>query len=807
MPHNTVAFKIAPLTIALSLIFSCAAAAEELAAEASTEKKAAAKLETIVVTGTRSVERSLFDTLAPVDVFSEQELAQSASSELVDKLTALAPSFNVQRLPMSDGQVFVRPATLRNLSADHTLVLINGKRRHRSAMLGSRGAQSADLAQINSSAIKRIEVLRDGAAAQYGSDAIAGVINIILDDSEGVSGFTQAGQYFDGDGTDIQTALKAGTSLGKDGFVTVTGEYTDADPTSRSRQRADAIAFEQQTGIKVQDPVQRWGQPELNNFKLAINSEIGLANSSTLYAFATYGEGEGESDFNWRNPLSTSAYNKSPLAYPDYDLHKIFPAGFTPKFGQEDKDYALTAGNRGELSDNLSWDLSASTGTNLIDYFINNTINASMGSDSPTGFYLGQLKQSEMNLNLDFVYSYESSILPYPANIAFGAESREETYQIKPGDEASYLVGPAAAEGLPSGANGFPGYSPDQSGKYDQQSYAAYIDSELDLTEQLSSGVAIRYEDYSEFGDTLDGKISLRRAITDNFALRGTYSTGFRAPTPGQLESTRTSQGLDTVTLNLFTSGRLSPNSPVAQYFGAKPLKPEESTSISLGATFRTDSGFTGSLDFYKIDVDDRFGQSQNFTINDQIRQELIAQGVPGAESLTSVSFFTNAFDTTTKGVDIAGSYLFDLQAGQIKISGAVNHNKTDVTRQDGTIGESGVVRLEKGIPNFGGNLGINFITDNWDLFARMRYFGKWTDTADQSSGSLYQEFGDEMLFDVAATYLMSPQFKLKLGVENLFDNYPDEASFQASRGLIYSRNAPYDTDGGQYYLRMDYQF
>lgn len=796
--------KLTSLSLAITLAMTGTVSAQQESGSA--EDKAKNKLETIVVTGTRNLERSLFDTLAPVDVFSEEELAQSASSELVDKLTTLAPSFNVQRLPMSDGLVFVRPATLRGLSPDHTLVLINGKRRHRSALLGSRGAQGADLAQIPAAAIKRIEVLRDGAAAQYGSDAIAGVINIILTDVEGVSGYTQAGKYFDGDGAELQTALKIGTKIGQEGFITATAEYTDADPTSRSRQRADAIAFEQQTGIKVQNPVQRWGQPELNTFRLALNSEIAL-NQSWLYAFATYGEGEGDSDFNWRNPLNTSAYNSSPIAYPDYDLHKIYPAGFSPVFSQEDKDLSLVTGIKGEITDDLLWDISASFGQNQINHYLSNTINASMGSESPTDFYLGRLQQTEANFNLDFVYAWENALLAYPANIAFGIESRKETYEIKTGETASYLVGPAAAEGLPSGANGFPGYGPDQAGKYDQQSYAAYIDTELALTEQFSAGMAVRYEDYSEFGNTLDGKVSLRLALAENFALRGTVSTGFRAPTPGQLESTRTSQGLDTVTLNLFTTGRLAPSSPVAQYFGAQPLTPEESVSFSVGATFRTDSGFSGSVDMYQINVDDRFGQSQSYAINDEVRQQLLAQGVPGAETLTSVNFFTNAFDTQTQGIDIAGNYALNTSVGELTFAGAVNYNKTEVTRQDGTIGDYGVVRIEKGLPNISGNLSATLDMDSWQLFARMRYFGKWTDASDQSSGTLYQEFGSEIFFDIAATYKLNEYLKIKAGIENLFNSYPDEASYQASRGLIYSRNAPYDTDGGQYYLRLDYKF
>lgn len=762
--------------------------------------------ETIVVTGTRSSARSLFDTMAPIDVFSKDEVDATASSELTDVLATLAPSFNVQRLPMNDGLVFVRPATLRGLSPDHTLVLINGKRRHRSALLGSRGAQGADLAQIPVAAIKRIEVLRDGAAAQYGSDAIAGVINIILEDSTGVSGYTQIGEYFEGDGQEWQTAIQAGAKLGTDGFINATFEYTDADMTSRTRQRPDAIAFEEATGVKVNDPVQNWGQPERDATRVALNSE-GYLGETRWYAYGTYGESQGVSDFNWRNPLTSSAYQPSPENYPDYNLNELYPAGFSPKFKQEDEDNSLIIGLNGDITPDFSWDSSVNYGRNIINYFMGESINASLGTESPTDFYIGELQQTEVNMNLDFVYLWDNPLFAYSANVAFGLESREETYEVGSGDYASYAVGAAAREGLPSGSNGFPGFGPQQEGKYDQRSNAAYIDLEIPITENLTSGIATRFEDFSEFGDTLDGKFSLRYEMTPNFAFRGTVSTGFRAPTPGQLESTRISQGLDTETLNLFTSGRLSPSSPVAQYFGAEPLEAEESKSYTLGFTLRNDSGFSGSLDIYQIDVDNRFGESQRFTVTDSIRQELLTQGVAGAESFTSVSFYTNAFDTKTRGVDLAGSYYLPTSNGNLKLTGAINYNDTEVVRQNGNISDYGVTRIEDGLPNWNANVSATWQLDAWQLYARARYFGEWTDAAAQDSGNIFQDFGAEVVFDLAVSWQMSPQFKVKLGAENIFDNYPDEAGFQANRGLIYSRNAPYDTDGGQYYLRFDYRF
>lgn len=789
-------------------LFLAVASALALPTVAQEGKGTGALLEEIIVTGTRVENRTSFDAMAPVDVVSEEALGSVASSELVDKLTHITPSFNVQRLPMNDGLIYVRPATLRGLSPDHTLVLVNGKRRHRSALLGYRGAQGADLAQIPSFAVKRIEVLRDGASAQYGSDAIAGVINLILEDRAGFDSYVQSSQYAEGDGDEIQVGLRGGVDLANQGFLTATVEYSDSDPTSRSRQRPDAIEFQEANpDLEIPDPVQNWGQPEREALRFALNADYNVGETTKIYAFGTYGEGEGNSDFNWRNPVSTSAYLPSPSAYPDFDLHDIYPAGFTPQFSQEDEDLSTVAGVRGEAGPLLTWDLSASYGRNDIEYYLGNTINGSLGPDSPTSFYAGSLIQSEVNVNLDFVYSLDLPALAAPANLAFGMERREENYEVKAGDPASYEVGPGAVDGLPSGSNGFPGYSANQADEFDQQSYAAYVDLEAPLSQQFTAGVALRYEDFSEFGDTTDGKLSMRYQFTEGLAFRATASTGFRAPTPAQLGSTRTSQGLDTETLNLFTNGRLSPSDPIARYFGAQALEAEDSVSFTAGFTFRMDTGFSGSIDVYQIDVDNRFGQSQTYTVTDDIRAELVADGVPGAESITGVNYFTNAFDTRTRGVDLVASYSQSAGSGDLLLGMAWNYNNTEVTATDGTIGEIGIVRLEDGLPEFTGNLSAQYRIGGWDILGRVRYYGSWTDASGQPTGDIYQDFSEETFFDLSLSYQFEGGVRATLGSENLFDNYPDEASYQASRGLIYSRNSPYDTDGALYYLKLSYSY
>jgi iron complex outermembrane receptor protein len=770
------------------------------AASAQTAQGAAGEeVEAVIVTGTRRVDRTAFDAPAPVDVVSQQALETVVSDQVTDKLVAITPSFNVLRNPTADGQQYVRPATLRGLAAHHTLVLVNGKRRHRSAFL-SGSVQAPDLATIPSSALKRIEVLRDGASAQYGSDAIAGVINLILSDEPGFSGTAQASQYFEGDGRLVEVSLRQGFALG-DGHLNLNFAYADADPTSRTRQRADAIAFQNANPtLVVPNPVQRWGQPERETLRWAYDLATPLTEGVELYSFATYASSRGVNDFNWRNPATDTSYRTSAV-FPGFNLRSVYPVGFSPKFGQEEDDYQINGGLRGEVGAGLAWDLSAAQGQDRIEYFLDNTINASLGPGSPRNFRPGVLIQRETNLNLDFSWPLNIG-LSEPANLAFGGERRIETYEIEAGDPASYAVGPGAATGLPSGSNGFPGYGPSQAGSWDQKSWAGYADLDLKLTPQLSAAAALRHEDFTTFGSTTNYKVSGRYKIVPGAALRATWSTGFRAPTPAQVFSSRTSQGLDTTTLQLFTSGRLSPLDPVARFFGATPLKPEKSENLALGAVFRA-GGFTGSVDYYRIKVEDRLSSSANFSVTPAVRAQLIAMGVPGADSLTSLSYFTNAFDTRTQGVDVVASYRTLVGPGSFSLTAAYNWNDTKVTRAASTISLLNRINLEDSLPEQTGNLTADYTVGRWAFMLRGRYFGAWTDAQFQDSSNLVQEFGARVFVDASVSADIGKGMRLTVGAENLFDTYPDEATFQASRGLIYSRNAVYDTDGGRYYVRL----
>ncbi|AXB78386.1 TonB-dependent receptor [Novosphingobium sp. P6W] len=760
----------------------------------------------IIVTGTRAQAQTVFTALSPVDTLSEQQVKSTVTARLDEKLTQLVPAFIVQKLPASDGPEFIRPASLNNLSPDMTLVMVNGKRFHRSSFLNG-SAQATDLAQIPSFAIGHVEVLRDGASAQYGSDAIAGVINVILDTKPGFSAYAQGSQYYRGDGEQFQVGGRAGFALPGGGHVVLTGEYADASATSRSRQRADAIAFENATGIEVTDPVQRWGNPELKTLKFALDAAQPIGDDIEVYGFGTFGKGKGWSDINWRNPSTTTSVYNQTAAFPGFNVNDIYPAGFSPSEGVRYTDFQASTGIRGGKSGNFAWDLSASLGQNASAFYLNNSINASLGPDSPLDFYLGRNIQREFNLNADGVYTLDVPAFAKPVTIAFGAERRVETYKIRQGDEASYAVGPGANYGLAAGSNGFPGFSDLQAGSWSQTSYAGYLDVTVPVTDAWSIEGAIRDEHYSSFGNNFNYKFSTRYELTPALAVRGSYSTGFKAPTPAQLNSTSTSQGLDTTTLLLYTTGRLSPLNAVAQYFGATALKPETSKTATAGFVWRTGFGLSGSVDAYQIKVDDRFSTSPSYVLTDAIKANLIAQGISQAADYRTITFFTNDYDTRTRGVDFVVSYKHPVGPGTLDATGSYSYTQTKVTSSQIAQSDTTRTKYEQGLPEHNAVATINYTLGPVSLMARMRYYGPWTDSSGNASGDIFQRFGSMAFFDAGVTYQMRPGLSLRVGAENVFNKYPDEATFQASRGLVYSRNAPYDTSGGNYYVRVDASF
>lgn len=771
------------------------------------------KLESMIVTGTRRLDRTVAESMAPVDIISEDRLKMSFSSELTDKLMMDVPSFNVQRLPLSETTSFIRPARLRNLSPDHTLVLINGKRQHRTAGITSSASQAVDMAQIPASAIQRVEVLRDGASAQYGSDAIAGVINLILKRRIGYDGYVSASQYYEGDGLNRQVGFNYGIALPASGFLNVSLEYTKSDRTSRAIQRPDALAYIAAFPDRarfVANPVQPWGQPDRETRRFVLNAEVSPTRAIQLYAFGLYGEDKGTDDFNWRNPATNAAFARSALQsgpnaiFPDFNLVSLYPGGFLPLFSTATSDVTMVGGAKGVTSFGLSWDLSASVGRNITDYVLSDSWNPSYGALSPTRFDVGGMRQRERNFNLDFSRSWDVGAMAKPANLAFGLESRREDFEIRPGERASWDRGPLIDLGV--GANGYAGWTANQKVRKARVSNAAYADLDLQPTSRFGLALAVRYEDYEDFGETTDGKVSARFEVSPALAVRGTASTGFKAPTPGLSYYTRTSSGpLPGTQINSQT-GLVSVNNPVAIFFGAKPLKPETSQSLSFGAVYKPNDAFTLSLDGYEIEVDDRITASQTFTLTNDQRVALAATGVVDALNINRLNFFTNAYDTRTRGLDVVGSYRWTFsKTDNVVLTLALNRNGTKMLRATpGLVSNEGRVNLESRIPKNNGNVTVEYNKAKYSLMARVRYFGTWT-SAD--SPVLTQTFSEQVLFDCSATWKFSPRLSATVGVENLFDSYPDKALFNVAAGLIYSRFSPYDTDGGRAFARVNFSY
>lgn len=800
------------LLLASSAAALCAttgnALAESLADEAA--EAADSGRDTIIVTGTRRAERTLADSSVPVDVVSGEALTGSTPSpDLNDKLARLVPSFNVQRLPMFDGAAFVRPATLRGLSPDQTLVLINGKRRHRSAYISilQHGEQAVDLAQIPQISLGRVEVLRDGASAQYGSDAIAGVINLLLDETTGYRVAGQIGQYYKGDGETYQLEGRAGLALGDRGVLAISGEYSSLGETDRG------------------GAVQKIGQPGVKSWKIFANGKYKLTDGIELYGFGNVNRTRSRNEFNFRsydpaNNNVSNVYQRSyfqdhtPFIFPTFNLSSVYPNGFIPIFASTSRDSSLVAGLRGELSDSFNWDVSGRYGRNRIGYDIWNSINATLGPLSPTAFDAGSQTQTEYAANADFTWQLEAGLYR-PINISFGGEWRRERYTIAVGDQASYQVGPL--NDLVSGSNGYVSPTPDQAGTWTRDSRAAYADVDVDLTERFNLGGALRFEDFDDFGSTWNYKISSRYKLADWLNLRAAYSTGFHAPTVGQQNLTSTNQSPDPnqpppAPQVIQTSGIIPSTSPIAQVLGGKPLIPEKSKSISAGFVLSPADGLTLSVDYYRIKISNRLGLTSTQSLTPQQRAALIAAGVGQASQLANLRFFINGFATRTQGVDVVTSYETKLGGGRLSLTAAYNYNKSKVTSGDPKLVTDVVVQeAEYRLPHHTANIGADYQIGRFGVSARARYYSAFIDPLPYLPAFLnkqYGSYGGEAFFDLAVSYQVTDAVKLTVGGENLFDNYPGRnVGPLAAFGQRYPLYRPYDADGGRYYARVSASF
>jgi len=808
--------------------------------------------EEILVVGSRRRDRSADDSPVPVDVISGDDFLAQGDSDMDSLLSALVPSYNVSQEPISDAATLVRPATLRSLPPDATLVLVNGKRRHRAAVIAllgagiSGGSQGPDLSVIPAIALDRLEVLRDGASAQYGSDAIAGIMNFVLkEDDSGFTLDTKWGSHFEGDGDALTIAGNAGFGLSDAGFANISFEFKEQDPTSRSVQRADAQGLINAGNTSVRQPAaQIWGAPEISDdFKIFGNFGIDLGGGAEAYMFGNWAERQVEGGFYFRNPHTrggvflgpTLADGRSSVKVADlsgdmsgncpavgitnnvpdadalasirnnpncYSLIEKFPGGFTPQFGGYVDDISLAGGVRGELDSGWFYDISAVAGQSGADFYIYNTINPQLLSrrnDIPTYYDAGGYVETDRVVNFDLSRQFFPSNVD-SVNVAMGLEYRDETFTIRNGEPNSFFIDPnLAAQGFGVGSNGFPGFQPGDAGDNTVRAYGAYIDVESNVNEFLLIGAALRFEDYADFGDTLDGKLAARLQVADNVAIRGAVSTGFRVPTAGQAN-------LRNVTTE-FNMGRLAdiatlpPTNPIAQQKGATPLTPEESINTTLGLVF-TAGAWDVTVDYYNIEISDRISFTSRFNLTEEDIASLLAAGVSDAQSFTSVRFFSNQQTVEASGIDLVATVPFDLGQGDSTLTFVANWSDIELTDFSPEFTSDNRRRqIERGRPDFRYTATWSHRQGPWRFMARARYFGEYYDApTNDASVSYYPD--PSVLFDFEAGYEVNDSLNVIAGLQNAFDEYPMTNPAGEVAGLIYPEQSPFGFNGGFYYLR-----
>jgi iron complex outermembrane receptor protein len=797
----------------------------------------------IVVLGTRRTDRTSTSSASPIDIISTKELATQGASNLIDIVKNVVPSFFAPQNTISDASSFVHSPSLRGLPADETLVMINGKRLTRSALVQvysggdtglGYGSQGSDIGSIPAIALKSLEVLRDGATAQYGSDAIAGVMNYGLRDNDhGVEVQGRYGQFYrNGDGKSYQLAANAGFKLGDNGFANLSGEYDSDGQTSRGVTRAQALAYIAQNPGNAGAlpyyplPAQVFGNSPSHGWKVALNSGMDISDSAKLYVVANASHSHTEESFNYRSstdavldPTGTTLqssyamgdvvecarsflnYNPTPgkdangcSTTQDPYFHNLYPAGFTPVFVGVVEELFGVAGIKGTAG-KLTYDVSVSASKNTLALSMYNSLNTAFSpnnvvvnpvTDGPyktntqTSFNFGKTSQKETNANIDLTYPVEVGFAK-PVTLSGGFEYRKETYVLGVSEFQAYAQG---------GASGYGGVSPSQAGSWSQSNVAFYAGAETDITNNWTVGTAGRYEHYDTFGSATVGKINTRYEFIPGFAIRGTVGTGFHAPSPGQAHnSTLTTTFIGGTSIQ---AGTFPIDSVISQDYGAKPLTPEKSTNFGVGFTAKPTRGLSLTVDYYNIKVRNRIFVSQPFPIVDATHPdgtitqaditahpELAAVGVGG-----TVSYFTNGLNTLTQGVDLVAAYNTPLSGGNLNLTLAYNHNNNKVSSaQANVINGAQASVIEHLAPHDTAHFSANFTRSKWSLTVRENYYGSWSDANDYGNsagttspnGGPLQVFGAKATTDLDVTYNFASQFALTLGANNLFNTFPDK--------------------------------
>ncbi len=780
------------------------------------EDAAADDSETVLIIGSRSQKtRTIADSPVPVDILNADDLnAMGGTADLTDALKTLVPSYTATPAT-GDGSAFVRPTSLRGTAPDQTLVLVDGKRRHRSALVqffapaAGNGAHGVDIGMIPSNALKRVEVLRDGAASQYGSDAIAGVINFVTKDaSDGGEVSLQYGQHYEGESS-LKFGLNKGMELGANGFANFSMEYIDNEALSRGIIRPDAQALIDAgvQGVGADSPfgdapfTQTWGRPETSGLRMFLNTGVELGGGKKWYGRIGYADTSGRYRFFYRNPGHSTLTTLAGLGY----TGNLLNVGFTPYLDGDQTDLSLVTGLEGEMGDGTYYDVSISRGSNKLDYFLNNTINAGLGLTPALeipqmDFDVGGYEQEETNFNIDLSTPVGDSL-----NVAYGAEYRKETYTAVAGEPASY----SNADGtVGAGSSGFKGITPQDAGEFSRDNYAVYLDVEQDVNENMFLQYALRYEDFSDFGSTINWKVAGRFTVSETTSLRGAVSTGFHAPTPGQSNVRTTITTFDGTTGLQVEEGLIPATDPRAVAAGGQAIKEENSTSLSFGITSDIGENTTLTLDFYKIAVDDRIYRTG----------DIIYVDPNGVLPDQTISFYTNALDVEHAGFDLV--LTTDLEWGgdvATDVSFAYSYNKIDVVGQRLVSGiqpvsDSKVEDIENNYPNSRFTLTTNTaITDDWNVMVRANFYGSHYDERGTIGAATNPsaEISAITYIDAELGYQVNDDLKVKFGFSNIFDTYVDTIgppnANRLSVGLPYPRRSAANYEGGSWYLSASY--
>ena len=777
--------------------------------------RAVGTLNAVVVTGTRQPNRTAVDAPAPVDVFTAQEIRQSGRTETSQIIELLAPSFNFPRPSVTDGTDHIRPATLRGLNSDQLLVLINGKRRHNSSLVNingsvGRGSMAVDLNAIPPSAIDHIEILRDGAAAQYGSDAIAGVINIILKSDAPGELSVQTGKTNAGDGQTVVADGSYSWALPRGGYLNLSGEMRNRDSTNRTGPdtRTQYFAGDPRNNIaQLNNRIDSWvGDPKVNGGSGFYNLDIPMNNDVHFYSFGGVSYSRGLAAGFFRRALD----NRTVRAY--------YPNGFLPLIGSHIWDYSGAAGVRGVLR-NWNWDLGSVFGRNTFRYDVDHSVNVSMGTNSPTTFDAGTMSFDQWTTTLDVQRSFNIG-WAQPLSVAWGGELRRDHYGISAGDQASWinggvpiLDGPDSGNAAAAGAQVFPGFRPGDEQNVSRTNVAGYVDLASNPIQPVMIDLAGRAEHYSDFGSTATGKLAVRWEPITHYALRGSISNGFRAPSLGQEHFSTTSTNFIAVNgvATPFDIRTFPVTSPEAQALGAKPLRPELSTNLGLGIALQPRPNVSFTTDYYKIDIRHRVVLSGNF-IGSAIQTLLTNAGYPGVQG---GRFFTNAINTRTEGVDVVLQAGKDMgYRGTLRFTGGYNHNYTHVTHVDSTppqlaaFQEQLFDRSQKGLTEVAQPHDNLRLSGDWQwkklgTVLSESWYGAVTGVSNNPAND--QTYSAKWITDLALSYHLSQLLTVTGGADNLFNVYPDRTIAANSNGgiFLYSGLSPFGYDGAFYYLRF----